>query len=374
VPSPLQIATSISTALTIGLVPIFFGTMRAPLEQRVQLPAGRLDWLEKLLFLSWVPLMPLAGWLVDHWGTHQVLFIGSLLLGLSIAWLALAQTYARVLWGIAGLSLAGAFITVGGIAFMWNAGVSLCLGFVFVNLAFLLTPQLFPPLLERMTFRRAFLAVGLLCLLPAALVALVKSDPNIAPVAVPNESSFDIRFWLIALSAFLYFPLESSLQIWPRRYLAEIGFETQTIPHIIIGFWCAFLLMRFGLGLIIRPGNETWLLLTLLVLSSVVLGNLAGAYAPSSGSLGFWLVGACYGPLLPVLLGILFGLQVPRGNSGQALGIIFALSAASTLIVRPFLVAYANKNPPRALMRVMTVLGLVMAAPMVVLAVIRFAR
>ncbi len=356
------------------MVPIFFRTIRAPLEQRAQLPAGRLDWLEKLLVLSWIPLMPLAGWLVDHWGTHQVLFTGSLLLALAMAWLALAQTYAHVLWGITGLGVAGALLTVGGIAFIGNAGVSLGLGFVFVSLAYLLTPHLFPRLLERMTFRRTFLAVGLLCLLPAALVALVKSDPDVAAAAVPNESSYDIRFWLIALSAFLYFPLESSLQIWPRHYLTEIGFSSQTIPHVIIGFWCAFLLTRFSLGLIIRPGNETWLLLTLLVLSSVVLGNLAGAYAPSSGCLGFWLVGACYGPLLPVLLGILFRIQVPHGNSGQALGIIFALGSASTLIVRPFLVAYANKNSPRALMRVLTVLGLVMAAPTVVLAVIRFAR
>ena len=218
------------------------------------------------------------------------------------------------------------------------------------------------------------MSLGLVCLLPAALVALVQSGANLAPVVAQVESPYDLRFWLIALLAFMYFPLEYSLEIWPRPYLTEIGYIGRTISHLLVGLWCAFLLMRFGFGLIIRPGNETWLVLTLLVLAAIVLGNLAGAYAPSSGSLGFWLVGACYGPLLPALLGILLGLESPRGNAGEALGIIFALCAFGTLTVQPLLVAYAKKHPPRATMRILTLLGVLMAAPMVVLALIRWGK
>ena len=105
--SPLQIATSISAALTIGLVPVLFRTMQAPLEMHLRFPSGRLDRSHKFLILSWVPLMPMMGWVVDYWGVHQVLFTGSLVLGLAISWLALSQNYAHLVWGVLGLGLGG---------------------------------------------------------------------------------------------------------------------------------------------------------------------------------------------------------------------------------------------------------------------------
>ena len=253
-------------------------------------------------------------------------------------------------------------------------GAALCLGFVFVSLSSLLTPRCLAWLMAKFGFHKTHVALGLSCLLLAALVSLVKIEPHLVQPVISDGSPYDIRFWLIALVAFLYFPLEFSLDIWPRPYLTEIGYTGRTIPRLLIGFWCAFLLMRFGLGWMIRPGNEAWLVLILLVVSSMILGNLAGAYAPSSGSFGFWLVGGCYGPLLPALLSILIDLESPRGNSGQALGIIFSLGAVGTLVVRPLLVAKSKDRPPRVSMRILMLLGLVMAAPMLVLALIRFGR
>jgi hypothetical protein len=191
------------------------------------------------------------------------------------------------------------------------------------------------------------------------------------PVLVPGISLYDLRFWLVALVAFLYFPLEQSLEIWPRPYLAEIGYSGRSVIRLVVGFWCAFLLLRFGLGWMIRQGNEAWLVLVLLILSSMVLGNLAGAYAPTSGFLGFWLVGACYGPISPALLGIL-EVDGTERIPGQTVGVIFALGALSSLIVQPLFLAFAKRHPPRESMRILTLLGLLMAAPMLVVALIRF--
>jgi hypothetical protein len=184
---------------------------------------------------------------------------------------------------------------------------------------------------------------------------------------------YDVRFWLIAVVVFLYPPLELSLEIWPRPYLAEIGYPARTIVRVVIGFWCAFFVLRFGLGWMIRQGNEAWLVLTLLVLSSMVLGNLAGAYGPAGGFLGFWLLGACYGPLLPALLGTLES-GATRQLPGRALGAVFAILALSSLIAQPLLVAFAKRHAPRECMRIPLILGLIMAAPMLLVAVIRFGK
>jgi MFS family permease len=280
-----------------------------------------------------------------------------------------------------GLGLAGACLSVAGVALMpvalhlfpsWSLGAAIGLGYVFVGLSAVLTPVVMPWLSSRLGWRRVVLSLSLLCLLPAALIALAKEEVP-GPVPITETALYDVRFWLIVVVAFLYPPLEQSLAIWPRPYLAEIGYPARTIIRLVIGFWSAFFLMRFGLGWMVRTGNEAWLVLTLLVLSSMVLGNLAGAYGPAGGFLGFWLLGACYGPLLPVLLATLESGDTHR-LPGWALGAVFAILALSSLIAQPLLAAFAKKHTSRGCMRIPMILGLVMAAPMLVAAVIRFGK
>jgi hypothetical protein len=371
--------TSIAAALAMGGSLQFFRGVQGFVRERFSLSEAQNDRLGKLLVVSWVPLMPLAGWLVDHWGTTEVLFTGSLVLGLAVSWTAMCQSVAGLTWAIVGLGVASACLCVSSVALMplalhlsprWSVGASLCLGYVFVTLSSLGTPAVIPWLARSLGFRRVILSLGLLCLLPAALVALAEGEVP-QPAAAGPAVLYDVPFWLVALVAFLYHPLEQSLEIWPRSYLAEIGYSGRSIARLVVGFWCAFLLLRFGLGWMIRAGNEAWLVLVLLVMSSMVLGNLAGAYTPTSGYLGLWLVGACYGPILPALLGVLAVDGAPT-IPGQTLGAVFALGAISSLVVEPLVLAFAKRHTPRECMRLPMLLGLAMAAPMLVLALIRF--
>ncbi len=337
--SPLMAATSVSAALAMGMAAVLFKHIEGPLAARLQLPQGRLERFHLLLLLSWVPLMPLAGWLVDRWGPAHVLFVGSLGLSLAVASLGLCQKTTSLFWAVLGLGIAVALVSTAGVVFMplaltptpatgrgaWSVGASICLGYVFVGLAMFLTPSAFAWCTRQVGFARALLLLALLCLVPATLVSLVSTgNPDFGLPVARNGALFDLRFWLILLVALLYFPLEFSLDIWPRPYLTDIGYADRSLIRLLIGFWCAFLVMRFGLGWIVRPGNEAWLMLVLALLSSMVVGNLAGAYGQSSGCLGFWMVGACYGALLPCLLAILLQWQGPRGAAGQATGVLFA--------------------------------------------------
>jgi fucose permease len=379
-PSSVLVVASISSALAMGMLPVLLESLRTPLQERLSLTESRFTHLAKLLILSWVPFMPIAGWLLDHWGLREALFTGSLVMALSVAWLALCQNFKGLVWALLGLGFGGACLSTAGVCLMpralalaphWSTGASLGLGFVFVGASTLLTPTVVAALARRFSWQRTILALGLACLLPAALVAFLSREAVAGAAANEDAGLYDLRFWLIALAAFLYFPLEHALDAWPQAYLREIGYAGRTVARLMIAFWCAFLLFRFGLAWLIRPGNETVLVLTLLVLSSMILGNLAGAYAPSSGYLGFWLVGAFYGPILPALLAILLDLEGPR-HPGQAVGIVFALSALSSLVVRPSVSAFAKSHAPREAMRIPMVLALVMAAPVLLLAVMRY--
>ena len=259
----------------------------------------RLDQINKLLILSWIPLMPLAGWLVDHWGVHQFLFLGSMLLSLAISWLGLCETLLGLSVGIVGLAFAGAFLTTAGVTLMpmaltleprWSLAAALGLGFAFVGLATLLTPLFMRSVQRRVGVQKGLLGVGLLCLIPAALVAVAKEEiPDPGPALMPDIALLDLRFWLLALATCMYFFLERSLFVWPRPYLTEIG-AGRSLARLLFGFWFAFLLFRFGLGWMIRQGNETWLVLVLVVVASMVLGNLAALTLPAAAfsASGWW--------------------------------------------------------------------------------------
>ena len=80
---------------------------------------------------------------------------------------------------------------------------------------------------------------------------------------------------------------------------------------------------------------------------------------------------AVHTPLLPALLGMLFELANPYGKAGQMLGIVLAVCALSFLVVRPLVMAYCKNQPPRGTMRTMMILGFIVAAPLLVLALIR---
>ena len=380
-PSPLLVAASITSALALGLVPVLLSTLQGFFHQSLAIPEQRLTRLHKTMILSWVVLMPLSGWLVDRVGVQDILFAGNLGLALAIAWLALCQNYSSIVWGVMGLSVAGAFTTTGTVVLMrdglklmsgWSMAAALCLGYVFVALASLLVPRVLPWLIRNFGFRHAVLSLGLVCLIPSTLVALARSDIPPPEQAIVLEATFqDAAVWLVILVAFFYFPLERSLEVWPKPYLEELGYTARSLTRLLVGFWVAFLVWRFGLGWMIRQGNEAWLVLVLLVVSSMILGNLVGAYAPSSGYVGVWLLGACYGPLFPALLGLLLSLPGTRGIPGLAVGVLFALSALNSLTVQPWFLAYARSHTTRMSMRIPMILGLLMAAPILIVALIR---
>src|SRR5437588_3624071 len=153
----LLVLTSISAALAMGFVPAVLHGFGPHLQADLHLSERRICWLDKLLLLSWLPLMPLAGWAVDSWNARDVLFAGSLALSVAVAWLAVCKTSRSVTWGALGLGIAGACISTATVVMMPSALefapapgalrggstlAALCLGFFFAGLASLLGPRL----------------------------------------------------------------------------------------------------------------------------------------------------------------------------------------------------------------------------------------
>jgi hypothetical protein len=133
-------------------------------------------------------------------------------------------------------------------------------------------------------------------------------------------------------------------------------------------FWLIFIAMRGATAwwLLLHPTHALVLTLIFVIVASVVIGNLVSGFELGSGTFGFWLLAAAYGPLLPCLLAIALSLfDHPMPASAQ--GALLALSGLDTLLVRPIMSAFASGRPARVVMRVPTVLAILMAAPLVLL-------
>jgi fucose permease len=375
---PLSVVGILGCGFLIGLLPPLVDALTVPLAQRLALSTRRAGQLAAVFYLAWLPGMPLAGWLADRvMGSQQLLFYGLLGVILGLAWLALVRrawgcvgTFALLGFAYASVATAAVLAMARTLGFEKSTVSALNLGFLAVGCG-AFSASWFCARIERWDFRQGLLALGLSLLLPAALIAL--SDASTFPArAVPGGTEGLLghpQIGLIALVLLLYFVIENCLDVWPQPYLQELGHSARGVRIGLATFWGAFLLARLLVGLFGPTHSEVWLLLGLALCAAFALGNLVGAYGVNSGSVGFWVVGACYGPLLPGALALVPDLCPDQ--PGTALGALLALSGLDTLLVRPFLVRFAQRQPARAVMRVPTLLALILAAPLLLLALLR---
>lgn len=374
------VAATLCSALAVGLVPALIDSLRAPLRERLGLTEGRTERLLAVFYLCWLPGMPAFGWLLDHGAHKEPLFFGLLGLVLGIAWLALARSALNVLGAVTLLGVAYSCVTTATVYLMTaSSGLNfhdspvgaLNLGFISVGFGALLGPWVVARIDHLWGYRQGLLALGLSFLVPAALVTFCPREDFPEPRGTENVGHLLLnpQVGLIAFIILLYFAIENCLDVWPQPYLKELGRGPRGVTMQSAIFWGAFLGMRLAMGWLSTPGNEAWLLLLLVLISALALGNLVGAYGASSGTFGFWLVGASYGPLLPGFLALVLAFfpQLPA----TALGTMLALSALDTLVFRPVVERYARRHDARAVMRVPTVLALVLAAPLLVLVLLR---
>jgi MFS family permease len=329
--------------------------------------------LRRGLLFPTVILLPLAGWLGDWWGPKELTLVGLLAVAIGLGLLAILPQPKTSSTNLLGIAVGIAFLAVGLIAWMpttlgetGRAVEGLNLGFIAISLGWLTGPQTLRKTVAAIGVRGTFLAGAVAAL--ACLLMLAVADDAARNVGGREVLLHDLRFWLLLLAALLYFPIESCLEHWSGPFLSDLG-NLRYLRSRIFGFWCAFLLARLAMFMLVRTGFEPWVLLTCTAVSAMVLGNLVGAYGPSSGGFGFWLVGFCYGPLLPGFLG-LFAQSFPD-RFGTILGILLALGATYNAVLGPILHRYALSRTPRDAMRVPVVLTLLLAAPLLLVTLMR---
>jgi fucose permease len=366
-------AVTISGAFVFGLLLVLLENLRTVLAKRFGLSPTRVDWLLSALNLTLIPMMLLSGILLDQLGVKSVFWMGSLLTAIAVGALALSRTGGQALGAILLAGIGGACLSTGSTVLMSraffpdNETASQNLGNVFFGLGALVTPALVAGLVRRLDYRRAVLALALLCLVPALLAAFteqngLRSDNGAANLGAILRSPL---LWLAGVVLFLYAPLEGSLGTWATQYLTDRGFRASRAAWFLSGFWLMFLSARLVTGLLLHQGPPStskaaaWLIVVPALAAAVFLGNMAGARTRWSGALGLLLVGAFFGPIFPTLVGILFTF-FPH-ERGTAYGAMFAIGAAGNLLLPPLIGVYARRRTVQRALIIPLIMALLLA-------------
>jgi hypothetical protein len=364
------ITTVFAAAFLAGAVFALPAILATSLTNHLQLSEGRRRTLRSLWFLLLVPMMLVSGLLIDKLGVQTVLLTGALLAALALVVVERAASQGSALGAMllfAGASAAlmtGSLIAMPQAIFPDRPARSINLGSLAIVLGILWTPALLGMLTKRLEPRKALLLLALVCLVPAAAAACTP------PAEMPHSNRTvdwthlfaDYRLGLLALLVFLAFPLEAALAGWVKRYVAELRYLPGSTAVLWCGFWLAFLGARLATGLLLPAGGEAVLVLVLAMVATVTLGHMLSEYA--SGSAGLWLIGACCGPLVPTLLGLV--LKLYPAAAGAALGLVNGAGALSALALLPFM-----ESSTRPALRWSTLLALVLMAPALVLVLLQ---
>ena len=151
-----------------------------------------------------------------------------------------------------------------------------------------------------------------------------------------------------------------------------IGYEERGVQVVGAEFWLVFIAARAAAAwwFYLHPSHGFATTIVLALAAAVIFYNLTGGFDIGGGTVGFLLVAASYGPLLPGFLGMALE-TYPKQIPVSILGALLALSGLDTLVVRPVMTFIGKDRPVRTVMWAPMGLSLILWIPLMLLAILR---
>jgi fucose permease len=381
-------AVTITGAFVFGMVLALVGSLKLALAKRLNIGETRVGGLLSALHLAFIPMMPLAGVLIDRIDVRIVLIAGCILTALGLYTLTVGATYRAAVASLLLVGIGAACVSAACVVLMPRAffdgkmtAAAVNLGMVFFALGSLVTPTLVDLLLRTYDlerFRRTMIALTILCLTPAFVtVGTQWSGGGKFELNAPHEGLAallaDPRLWLAGMVFFLYGPLEFAIGTWATTYLTDHGYRDRQAARLLSGFWLMFLAGRVLTAYlqyrgVLRESGDAWLIPILALLATVMLGNLVSAPGSRRTGWGLLALGLVLGPIFPTLVGMVLKLGHPPGT---AYGMMFAIGSLGSLVLAPMIGLFARGRSVQFALRIPMLLGLLMTAAATVLGLLR---
>jgi FHS family glucose/mannose:H+ symporter-like MFS transporter len=309
--TPYLMATACAGLFTYGVVASFLGATQPELIARSGFDLTRAGSLFSFLYIPQVPMVFLAGPLIDRFGKKLVLAAGFLCSAAALIGMAYSPGYALlgVLLFILGLGSCSAMAAANTLIpdlYPENPSSGLNMGGIFFGVG----AAFFPWLVAVMTHR---FVTSLWCIaLLVGLVAIVALVQKFPPASMAGGFDWDQAVSLVinpaviilACVLFFYTALEVSTNGWIRTFLEkDLAASPESSKIILTAFWIMMMAGRLiasqvvkrvrGPQLVLGSAAGAIVGLLLIALASNVLMATAGAI----------LCGLCYGPVFPTTAG-----------------------------------------------------------------------
>ena len=365
-------ATACAGLFTFGVMTSFLGATLPELSTRLNFDLGRGGALFSFLYFPQIPMVFLAGPLIDRFGKKPILAGGFLLCAAALLGIAYAPSYAAlgallIALGLGGSSAMSASNTLIPDLYPENPSSALNLGGVFFGVGAIF----FPWLVVLMTARVGLVFSMWVVTLLVAGVALVAFVQRFPPAGAGE--GFDWRearrlalspaVIILAVALFLYSSLEISTSGWTRLFLQQdLHASPQTSKSILTIFWVAMMVGRLTASQVVKFVRGPNLLLgaSIGAIGGLLLVNTAHSMVVATA--GLILCGLTYAPVFPTIAGTA-STYFPK-LFGTVFGIIMASGLCAGVILPPA-IGYVAKTAT-----VRTGLWLVVATAVLLIAVL----
>jgi len=339
--TPYLMGTACAGLFTYGVVASFLGATLPELSARSGFDLAQRGTLFSFLYVPQVPMVFLAGPLIDRFGKKLVLAAGFLCSAVALIGMAYSPSYVLLgallfILGLGSSSAMAAANTLIPDLYPENPSSGLNMGGIFFGVG----AAFFPWLVALMTHR--FVASLWSIALLVGVVAVVALAQKFPPASMAGGFDWNQAMSLLinpaviilACVLFFYTALEVSTAGWIRTFLErDLAASPESSKIILTTFWIMMMLGRLIASQVVKRVRGPQLVLGCSV--GAIAGLLLMVLAPNvlMATAGAVLCGLCYAPVFPTTAGTA-STYFPR-IFGTVFGMLMALALLSGAVVPP---------------------------------------
>ena len=348
--------TACAGLFTYGMVASFIGATLPELRARAGIDLTHAGTLFSFLYIPQVPMVFLAGPLIDRFGKKLVLAAGFLCSAGALVGMAYSNSYALLgtmlfILGLGSSSAMAAANTLIPDLYPENPSSGLNMGGIFFGVGAAFFPGLVALMARHVGLVATLWAIALVVGL-VAVVALVQAFP---PASMAGgfdwgqAASLLINPAVIILACVLFFytALEVSTNGFIRTFLEkDLTSSARTSSIILTSFWVMMMVGRLVASQVVKKVRGPQLVLGSAVGAIVGLVLIALASNVVMVAAGAAICGLCYGPIFPTTAGT--ASTYFSRIFGTVFGILMALALLSGAVVPPAIGYVAQHHSVRA--------------------------
>lgn len=343
--------TACAGVFSYGILVSFLGATLPELRAQLGFDLERGGTLFTILYLAQIPMVFVAGPLIDRFGKKPILAGGALLCSLILVGVAYAPSYAVLAALLFVLGLGGSFLNCGSNTLIpelhpENPSSALNLANIFFSLGAVFFPLLVTLLAGRFGLAPTLMLIAVL-LAGLCVVVLAQDFPPARSAGgfdwrEARKMALDPAVIILAWVLFFYVALEISTGGWIRTYLEqEFAVSARSSGLLLSVFWAVMMVGRLAASQIVKTVRGSSLVLRASTGAVVGLLLMAVARDVRVATAGIVICGLSYAPVFPTTVGS--GSTYFPNLFGTVFGIIMATGLIGGMVV-PAAIGFVAKG------------------------------